>query len=60
MGRGAMYVCCIEHLELALDTFVDEYEQPPDVYRLDEVSFTAWTNPARCDFCEEPPFYLVV
>lgn len=55
-----MYVCCLEHLEHALDRFVDEYEQPPDVYRLDEVSFTAWTNPARCDFCDKPPVYLVV
>lgn len=55
-----MYVCCREHLELAIDHFVDEYEDAPDIYKLSEVSFTAWTIPPRCDFCDEYPIYLVV
>lgn len=55
-----MYVCCKEHLELALDEFVDEYEDAPDVYVLEEVSFTAWSVPARCDFCDQYPVFLVV
>lgn len=55
-----MYVCCKEHLELAIDEFVNEFEDAPDIYRLNEVSFTAWTVPARCDFCNEFPVFLVV
>jgi CxxH/CxxC protein (TIGR04129 family) len=59
-GGYNMYVCCKEHLELAIDEFVNEFEDAPDIYRLNEVSFTAWTVPARCDFCNEYPVFLVV
>lgn len=59
-GGKKMFVCCKEHLELAIDHFVDEYEDAPDVYKLDEVRFTAWETPAKCEFCSEYPTYLVV
>jgi len=55
-----MYVVCPEHLDQAIDDFVDIYEMPPDLYLLEKVSFTDWTAPHRCDFCEQPPVYLVV
>ncbi|MGB9780824.1 CxxH/CxxC protein [Caldanaerobacter sp.] len=55
-----MYVVCEKHLEDAIEEFVEVYEQPPDIYRLDEVSFTDWLVPHKCDFCDEPPKYLVV
>ncbi|WP_134702344.1 CxxH/CxxC protein [Ammoniphilus sp. YIM 78166] len=55
-----MFVCCMEHVEIAIDDFVDEYEDAPDIYKLKETNFTAWTVPARCDFCEKEPIFLVV
>jgi CxxH/CxxC protein (TIGR04129 family) len=55
-----MFICCKEHMEEALDRFVDEYEEAPDVYLLAETSFTAWTAPESCDFCERHPIYLLV
>jgi CxxH/CxxC protein (TIGR04129 family) len=55
-----MYVVCTEHLERAIDDFVDEFEEAPDVYRLSEVSFTAWTPPEHCDFCQRESAFLVV
>lgn len=55
-----MIVCCKEHMELALDEFVDEYEDAPDVYKLAETSFTAWTPPAHCEYCTQTPTFLVV
>ncbi|MCT4594304.1 MAG: CxxH/CxxC protein [Anaeromicrobium sp.] len=55
-----MYVVCEEHLPRAIDDFVEVYEQCPDIYRLDQVSFTDWSSPHNCDFCSEPPKYLVV
>jgi CxxH/CxxC protein (TIGR04129 family) len=55
-----MFVVCKEHLELALDMFVDEYEEAPDIYDLNEVKFTAWEPPAHCERCKEPPKYLVI
>lgn len=55
-----MYVVCEEHLEQAIDEFVDVYESPPDLHRLDKIRFTQWTAPAHCDFCPRPPVYLVV
>jgi CxxH/CxxC protein (TIGR04129 family) len=55
-----VYVVCSKHLEEAIDEFVEIYEMPPDIYRLGEVSFTDWTAPSTCDFCDAPPKYLVV
>lgn len=55
-----MYVVCAEHLEQAIDEFVEIYEAPPDIYILQEVSFTDWTAPSTCNFCSRPPRYLVV
>lgn len=55
-----MYVVCDEHLEEAIDKFVDVYEMPPDLYLLEKVFFTDWTAPKRCDMCDRPPKYLVV
>ncbi len=55
-----MYVICAEHLERAIDEFVETYEMPPDICLLDQVSFTHWTAPSQCDFCTTPPCYLVV
>ncbi|MGI6148291.1 MAG: CxxH/CxxC protein [Firmicutes bacterium] len=55
-----MYVVCEEHLERALDEFVEIYEMPPDLYELESVSTTDWAAPSCCTFCSKPPKYLVV
>jgi len=55
-----MYVTCEEHLEEAIDRFVEVYEAPPDLYLLENMSFTEWDQPATCDFCTKRPKYLVV
>ncbi len=55
-----MYVVCADHLEEALDEFVEIYETPPDLYELERVSFTEWSAPTHCTFCNRPPVYLVV
>jgi len=48
-----MYVVCKEHLELAIDEFVDEYEDAPDIIDLEEVKFRDWQPPAHCEHCED-------
>lgn len=55
-----MYVVCNEHLEDAIEEFVETFEQPPDIYELEEVSFTDWASPHNCHYCERPPKYLVL
>lgn len=55
-----MYVVCNEHLENAIEEFVEVYEQPPDIYELEKVNFTDWDSPSTCDFCDRHPKYLVV
>lgn len=55
-----MYVVCEDHLEDAIDDFVDVYEQPPDIYELEKVSFTDWMAPKNCNMCKHEPKYLVV
>ncbi|MCZ8524057.1 MULTISPECIES: CxxH/CxxC protein [Paenibacillus] len=55
-----MHVVCKEHLELAIDMFVDEYEDAPDIVDLDEVEFKAWEAPSHCERCAGPGRFLVV
>ncbi|MFS0841114.1 CxxH/CxxC protein [Paenibacillus sp. 1P03SA] len=55
-----MYSVCKEHLELAIDVFVDEYEDAPDIVDLSKVKFAEWEPPAHCAHCKEKPQYLVV
>jgi CxxH/CxxC protein (TIGR04129 family) len=58
-GLG-MYVVCKEHLELAIDQFVDEYEDAPDIVDLEAVHFSAWERPDHCERCAEQARFLVV
>jgi CxxH/CxxC protein (TIGR04129 family) len=55
-----MYCVCKEHVELAIDRFVDEYEDAPDLVDLKTTAFAGWEPPATCDLCERPPEILVV
>ncbi|HZG72146.1 MAG TPA: CxxH/CxxC protein [Chondromyces sp.] len=49
-----MIYCCSEHVELALDIIVDEYETAPKIEKTEgnEVSTT-------CEYCENPAEYIV-
>ncbi|MDB5055734.1 MAG: YyzF-like protein [Bacilli bacterium] len=55
-----MYVVCMEHLELAIDRFVDEYEEAPDLIDLQKVHFKAWQPPAHCEECQQAAQFLVI
>lgn len=55
-----MYVVCKDHMELAIDKFVDEYEEAPDIVDLHEVDFSAWEPPEHCDHCDQEARFLVV
>jgi CxxH/CxxC protein (TIGR04129 family) len=47
-----MYVVCEQHLEIAIDDFVDEYEDAPDIIDLRITTFDEWKPPAHCERCE--------
>ncbi|MBB3110882.1 CxxH/CxxC protein (TIGR04129 family) [Paenibacillus phyllosphaerae] len=55
-----MYCVCKEHIELAIDKFVDDYEDAPDIVDLVETKFSDWEAPATCDMCSSIAAYLVV
>ncbi|MCZ8517637.1 CxxH/CxxC protein [Paenibacillus filicis] len=55
-----MHVVCKEHLELAIDMFVDEYEDAPDIVDLEQTKFADWEPPAHCERCSEPGRFLVI
>jgi CxxH/CxxC protein (TIGR04129 family) len=59
-GHSIMYVVCKDHLELAIDMFVDEYEDAPDIVDLQETHFSAWEKPKHCDRCLQEARFLVV
>jgi CxxH/CxxC protein (TIGR04129 family) len=43
--------CCLEHIQLALDIAVDEYETAPVMKKTEE--------PVSCEFCQNPAIYIV-
>ncbi|RKD22900.1 CxxH/CxxC protein [Ammoniphilus oxalaticus] len=55
-----MIICCGEHMDRAIDDFVDEYEDAPDIYKLTTTTFTAWTPPTCCEYCKQASVYLVI
>ncbi|MDO3409690.1 CxxH/CxxC protein [Saccharibacillus sp. CPCC 101409] len=55
-----MYCVCKQHIEKALEDFVDEYEDAPDLVNLKETEFSDWDPPVQCAHCEQPAEVLVV
>jgi CxxH/CxxC protein (TIGR04129 family) len=61
-GGDRFIVCAPDQLELALDEFVDEYGEAPDVYLLTEVAqeLEKWKAPETCRYSGEKPVYILV
>lgn len=55
-----MYCVCEEHLSRAIDMFMEEYEEAPDVYKLEQLNCADWTSPEVCEYCQDKPIYLIV
>lgn len=52
MTELKVYVVCDEHVEYALDDYVDYNELAPDVLVVDDV--------VKCDRCDQPAKYKLV
>ncbi|MBT9143703.1 MAG: hypothetical protein DDT29_02111 [Dehalococcoidia bacterium] len=48
-----MYLACAEHIEQAIDEFVDQYVATPDLIRI-EVEGAETDCAVRCRFCASP------
>ncbi|MBQ4901146.1 CxxH/CxxC protein [Paenibacillus sp. Marseille-P2973] len=55
-----MYVVCKDHVELAIDMFVDEFEEAPDVVDLEHTKFIDWEPPVTCEHCDHEAKFLIV
>lgn len=55
-----MYCVCKACIEEAIENFVDEFEDAPDMVDLNETEFADWDPPRKCDLCEEAAVVLVV
>ncbi len=54
-----MLYVCEEHLEIAMDEIVDDYEKAPELLTLEQAGL-ADERPARvCGYCEQPAQYTV-
>lgn len=54
-GFVAMIYCCLEHVELALDVIVDEYEVAPKMKELSEEERLS----TGCEYCQNEAVYVV-
>lgn len=50
-----MIFCCLEHVDLALDVVVDEYEVAPILKELSAEEKLSTT----CEYCEKQAAYIV-
>ncbi|MDE3840451.1 CxxH/CxxC protein [Bacillus methanolicus] len=50
-----MIYCCEEHVELALDVIVDDYETAPVLTKISDEKQLLIT----CGYCEKPAVYIV-
>ncbi len=50
-----MIYCCDEHVELAIDVIVDEYEVAPNMKQLTSEEKLSTT----CEYCGNNPTYIV-
>jgi CxxH/CxxC protein (TIGR04129 family) len=49
-----MFICCEEHVDLAIDMYVDETEQAPNISPI-----LVDNSGKSCDFCENKAVYIV-
>ncbi|MDQ1143419.1 CxxH/CxxC protein (TIGR04129 family) [Bacillus sp. SORGH_AS 510] len=49
-----MIYCCEEHVEVALDTVVDEYETFPVLSKIDVDNLST-----SCEYCQNTAVYMV-
>ncbi|MGD6789055.1 CxxH/CxxC protein [Sutcliffiella horikoshii] len=47
--------CCLEHIELAMEMYIDEHEEAPILEMLPEEEKLSTT----CELCSEPAVYMV-
>jgi|GEM_PF-138798 len=57
--QTAMFCVCREHVELAIDKFVDRYEDAPDLIDAKAAAQAGGQLPDRCEWCERPAEILV-
>jgi CxxH/CxxC protein (TIGR04129 family) len=53
-GVGPMFICCEEHVDIAIDMYVDETEQAPNISLI-----PVDNSDQSCDFCENKAVYIV-
>lgn len=49
-----MIKCCVEHVELALDIVVDEYEVAPKIEKIEGSDLST-----TCEYCQNTAVYVV-
>ena len=54
-----MQLVCADHLELALDIIVDEYEKAPELLTIEQAGLADEVSPRVCAHCEALARYVV-
>ena len=49
-----MWKCCAQHVELAIDMYVDEKQRAPEI-----LTISVDKKEGICDFCEQRAIYVV-
>lgn len=57
--RRLIIASCEEHLEPAIDDYVDEVESAPDILLIEDFTGDKEEVPDHCAFCEKPIRYVL-
>lgn len=57
-GANCMIYCCEEHVDIALDNIVDQFETAPKLTKVSEVPGVD-NREQTCGYCEKPAIYIV-
>jgi CxxH/CxxC protein (TIGR04129 family) len=53
-----MITACEEHIDMAIDDFVNTYEEPPEMRLLEETTVSEEIH-SKCKYCGEKAKYLL-
>lgn len=54
-----MFYACHEHLDLAIDEYIEKYQEPPELFLVTQIKNSVGEGENICSFCIREAVYVV-
>lgn len=51
---------CDEHLDMVIDDYINDYEESPDIYSVDDEDLEQELKVKKCKYCNEKAKYSIL